>query len=66
MFEAAADYFEEFFKEPTNIYRRHPYTDVPEVNWENYDEALPAATLNEVLNIVYACKKKKNRAMRMG
>ena len=60
MCEAAADYFEDFFKEPTNIYRPHPHTDAPEVKWENYDETLPAAALTEVLNIVYVSKKKKS------
>ena len=60
MCEAAADYYEDFFKEPANIYHPHPYTDTREVKWENYNKTIPAATLNEVINIVHARKKKKS------
>ena len=41
MCEAAANYYEEVFKEPSNIYHLHPYTDAPGVIWENYDEKIP-------------------------
>ena len=64
MCEAAADYYEDFFKEPTDIYHPHPYTDAPEVEWENFDETIPIATLNEVLNIVHV--RRRDHAMRMG
>ena len=60
MCEAAADYYEDFFKEPTDIYHPHPYTDAPEVEWENFDETIPIAILNEVLNIVHTHKKKRS------
>jgi len=60
MCEVAADYYEDFFKEPENIYRPHPYTDAPEVVWENFDEEIPLASVDEVLDIVHGRKKKKS------
>ena len=57
---ATANYYEEIFKEPSNIYHLHPYTDAPGVVWENYDEKIPVATLDGVLNVVQICKKKKS------
>jgi hypothetical protein len=60
MCETAADYYEDFFKEPENIYRPHPYTDAPEVEWENYNEEIPPASVDEILDIVCSRKKKKS------
>ncbi|CAF1649921.1 unnamed protein product [Rotaria magnacalcarata] len=60
MCEITADYYEEFFKEPINIYRPHPYTDAPDVEWNNYDEKIPLASLDEVLDIVRSRRKKKS------
>ena len=64
MCEVAADYYEIFLKEPENIYHLHPYTDSPEVKWENYDEEIPSASLSEILDIVRSCKK-RNHAILM-
>ena len=52
MCEVAADYYENFFKESEDIYHPHPYTDSPEVEWENYEEEIPPASLSEVLDVV--------------
>ncbi|CAF4110613.1 unnamed protein product, partial [Rotaria magnacalcarata] len=41
MCEFAADHFENFFREPDNIYRPHPYTDAPDIEWENFNEEIP-------------------------
>jgi hypothetical protein len=60
MCETAADYYEDFFKELENIHRPHPYTDAPEVEWENYHEEIPPASVDEVLNIVRSRRKKKS------
>ena len=35
MCEIAANYYENFLKEPENIYRPHPYTDAPDITWDN-------------------------------
>ena len=59
MCEVAADYYENFFKESEDIYHPHPYTDSPEVEWENYEEEIPPASLSEVLDVVRSCKKKE-------
>jgi hypothetical protein len=60
MCEIAADYYENFFKETENIYRPHPYTDAPDIEWENYDEKIPPASVEEVLDIVCSRQKKKS------
>ncbi|UJR07404.1 hypothetical protein I4U23_011690 [Adineta vaga] len=43
-----------------NIYYPHPYTDAPEAEAENYYEKIPLATVEEVLDVVLAKKKKKS------
>ncbi|CAF4285571.1 unnamed protein product [Rotaria magnacalcarata] len=60
MCELAADHFEIFFREPDNIYRPHPYTDAPEIEWENYNEEIPPVTIEEILEVVHSRKKKKS------
>ena len=60
MCEVAADYYENFFKESEDIYHPHPYTDSPEIEWENYEEEIPPASLSEVLDVMRSCKKKKS------
>ena len=57
--ESAADYFEKLFEEPA-VVRPHPYTDAPEVMWENVEEKIPFCTLEEVKELVRHCKKKKS------
>ncbi|CAM4744803.1 unnamed protein product [Rotaria magnacalcarata] len=60
MCEAAADYYEEFFKESASIYHPHPYTDAPDIEWENFDEKIPHTNLMEVLEVVKSRRKKKS------
>ena len=60
MCKVAADYYENFFKEPENNYHPHSCTDSPEVQWENYGEEIPSASVSEVLDIARSCKKKKS------
>ncbi|CAF1305368.1 unnamed protein product [Adineta ricciae] len=60
MCEIAANYYENFFNKPQNIYYPHPYTDIPEIEADNYNEKIPLATVDEVLDIVLAKKKKKS------
>ncbi|CAF4467744.1 unnamed protein product [Rotaria socialis] len=60
MCELAADHFENFFREPDNIYRPHPYTDAPEIEWENYNEEIPPVTIEEILDVVHSRKNKKS------
>ncbi|CAF1066304.1 unnamed protein product [Adineta steineri] len=52
MCDLAADYYENFFKSPDNIYHPHPYTDAPDVEWENYLEIIPPATVEEVVDVI--------------
>ncbi|CAF0751977.1 unnamed protein product [Didymodactylos carnosus] len=52
MAEAAADYYEELFKEQADIVRSHPYTDAPWTDLENFEEKIPLATLEEVIEVV--------------
>ncbi|CAF2121007.1 unnamed protein product [Rotaria magnacalcarata] len=58
MCNIAADYYEEFFK-ASNIVRPHPYTDSPEIEYDNNDEVISEVKLDELINTVLA-KKKKN------
>ena len=58
--EVAADYYENVFKEPENIYQPYPCTDSLEVEWENYNEKIPPASLSEVIDIVRSYTKKKS------
>jgi hypothetical protein len=60
MCEIAADYYEDFFKEPENIYRPHPYIDAPVVEWENFEEKIPPTSVDEVVDIVFSRQKKKS------
>ncbi|CAF1366148.1 unnamed protein product [Didymodactylos carnosus] len=50
MGEVAANHDEEFFNEP-EVYRPHPYTDAPEVVWDNYEEKIPPCSLEETLDV---------------
>ncbi|CAF4646630.1 unnamed protein product, partial [Rotaria socialis] len=60
MCELAADHYENFFREPDNIYRPHPYTDAPEIEWENFNEEIPPVTIEEIMEVVNSRKKKKS------
>ncbi|CAF2020372.1 unnamed protein product [Rotaria magnacalcarata] len=60
MCELSADHYENMFQEPMNIYRPHPYTDAPEVQWENFEEEIPPVTIEEVLQVVVSRSKKKS------
>ncbi|CAF1002952.1 unnamed protein product [Didymodactylos carnosus] len=44
MCEVAAIHYEDHCKEP-EVYRPHPYTDAPEVVWDNYEEKIPPSTV---------------------
>ncbi|CAF3838437.1 unnamed protein product [Rotaria magnacalcarata] len=59
MCNIAADYYEEFFK-ASNIVRPHPYTDSPEIEYDNNDEVISEVKLDELINTVLAKKKKKS------
>lgn len=56
----AADHYEESFKAPSNVTRPHPYTDAPEIAWDNVNEEILPTTTDEVLQIVNSCKKKRS------
>jgi hypothetical protein len=58
MCDEAANYYEEFFRE-SEVIRPHPYTDSPDIQWDNYDEEIPPCTIEEVINVVSSRKKKK-------
>ncbi|CAF3321965.1 unnamed protein product [Rotaria socialis] len=59
MCEEACKHYEEFFSE-SEIFRPHPYTDSPDLQWENFDEEIPLCTTEEVIDIVNSRKKKKS------
>ena len=63
MCNVAADFYETFFRKSPFI-RLHPYTDSPPIDFDNKDEVIPAATINELLNVVQSIKK-RNRVMHM-
>ncbi|CAF5226936.1 unnamed protein product, partial [Rotaria magnacalcarata] len=46
MCEEACKHYEEFFSE-SEIFRPHPYTDSPDLHWENFDEEIPLCTTEE-------------------
>ncbi|CAF3006104.1 unnamed protein product [Rotaria sp. Silwood2] len=60
MSEVAADYYEEFFKEPNDIIRPHPYADTPMIDEEMSTESIPPATAKEVLEVVSSRKFKRS------
>ena len=59
MCEVAADFYEDFFKK-SNIIRPHPYTDFPPIDFDNKDETIPEVTLDELLHVMQAKRKKKS------
>ncbi|CAF1624420.1 unnamed protein product [Rotaria magnacalcarata] len=59
MCEEACKHYEEFFSE-SEIFRPYPYTDSPDLQWENFDEEIPLCTTEEVIDIVNSRKKKKS------
>ncbi|CAF1279683.1 unnamed protein product [Didymodactylos carnosus] len=59
MCEVAAIHYEDHCKEP-EVYRPHPYTDAPEVVWDNYEEKIPPCSFEEVVDVVCHRKKKKS------
>jgi hypothetical protein len=63
MLEMAATHYENLFLEPKEIMRPHPFVDAPLSVTEIDDEPIPPAELEEVIQIVNACKKKKNLVM---
>ncbi|CAF1500132.1 unnamed protein product [Didymodactylos carnosus] len=60
MADVGAVFYEAFFKKPEDIIRPHPYTDAPWSDAENYDEAIPPASIDEVLDIIRSRVKKKS------
>ena len=57
MCQAAADYYENFFKAP-KIVRSHPYTDAPPIEYDNSNELIPEVKLDELINTVLSVRKK--------
>ncbi|CAF1052204.1 unnamed protein product [Didymodactylos carnosus] len=58
--DVGAVFYEAFFKKPEDIIHPHPYTDAPWSGAENYDEANPPASIDEVLDIIRSRVKKKS------
>jgi hypothetical protein len=48
MCKTVAEYYKDFFKKPKNIYRPHPDTNTSKVEWKNYDEEIPSASVDEI------------------
>jgi hypothetical protein len=60
MVEIAADHYEEMLKEPGDITRPHPLLDSPCVDSEIFEEEIPPVSVEETLEVVRKCKKKKS------
>ena len=59
IWEIAAGHCEDFFRK-SEVYRRHSYTDGPDVEWENYGEEIRVCSSDEGTEIGRAGKKKKS------
>jgi hypothetical protein len=57
MLEMAASHYENLFA-ATEVYRPHPYVDVPEILWDNYDEKIPPIKMPELIKAIAKVKKK--------
>ena len=57
MLEMAASHYEQLFTDST-VYRPHPYTDSPEIIWDNHDEMIPPITTDELRSCIAKVKKK--------
>lgn len=60
MVNAVADHYESLFKAP-EVYRPHPYVDLPMFQWDNMLDPIPKVTYAEVLKILADGKKKYSR-----
>ncbi|CAF1415435.1 unnamed protein product, partial [Rotaria magnacalcarata] len=59
MCEVAATFYEEFFKKSI-IFKPHPYTDSPIIEFDNENELIPEVKLDELLLVVQTKRKKKS------
>ncbi|CAF1241646.1 unnamed protein product [Rotaria sordida] len=49
-----------FWYRTSNIVRPHPYADSLPIEYDNNNEVIPEVTIDELINIVLAKKKKKS------
>ena len=57
MLDLAVSHYKNLFSQ-SQVYRPHPYTDSPSVEWDNYNEKIPPITMPELLKVVSKVKKK--------
>lgn len=60
MANIAGTHYESLFAEQ-QVYRPHPYTDVPHIIWDNWNEPIPRITVHELLKVIRKCKKKHSQ-----
>ena len=60
MVEIAANHYEEMLKEPSEFIRPHPLIDGPDNDPNSFEEEIPRISVEETLEVIAKCKKKKS------
>ena len=60
MVEMAANHYEEMLKEPNEFIRPHPLIDNPANDLNPFEEEIPSISIEETLEVIKKCKKKKS------